>query len=406
MNLLAHPCVRLWLVSATLLAAWGCEDDGNLGLVHVAITDAGKDMVSPDRSGSEAVSQDSSTDMPSPLPDGSPDVSSDTRAPNAAPDAIADMQVDVTGLDAGPAALAPDATPDVPSDNPPEGPADVTADAFCPGADCPLVIATDHLQVWLRGDDEMDCPFDGTVARVREWRDRSGKGNHAKPAGGQVGPLCGPSAGMLNGKRVVTFPRTLGQENGEHLQVSLASIQDRPFTVAIVEKRKDAIDFSSWLLGSRVEAPDQECVPNVEGANTARVLQIGYAAAWDKRATTWGHPCGIALDETVLTDAGPPDPTAPTVTTLWLVTLTADKKLSLHLNGSSRGESADEGLRSADMKPAVMGFIGRGLQPAPFDSRFKGDIAEILIYDVALDSQQRRLLEQYLQSRWGFVIAN
>jgi hypothetical protein len=407
MNLLIQSHVRVWLVSATLLAAWGCEDGGNFdGSQHLGQT--------PD------VLPDGLPEASVPPPDLSPDVPASMDMDPAAPDAAPDAPIEAPdAADAGPEAPtrdAPDGAPDTVSDTSPEGPPNDGGDVFCPGARCPLAIAPGHLQLWLQGDDEtegdleIDCPFDGPVARVREWRDRSGKDNHARPPIDQVGPLCGPSAGMINGKRVVTFPRTMPPKPGdpqvaEHLEVSLASIQGRPFTVAIVEKRKDAADFSSWMLGGWVDTPETDCAPHTEGANTGRVLQIGYAAAWDKRVTTWGHACGISLDETLLPGAGLPDPSAPTVTTLWLVTVTADDKLALHLNGTSRGESAGEGLKPPGEKQ-LTAYIGRGYQLANFDSRFKGDIAEILIYDDALDQQQRRTLEQHLQSRWGFVTAN
>jgi hypothetical protein len=207
---------------------------------------------------------------------------------------------------------------------------------------------------------------------------------------------------MINGRRTITFPRTAGQQDGEHLELSLSSIQGRPFTVAIVEKRKDGMDFGSWMLGGTVDDPSHDCLPHQDSMNRGRILQIGYAAPWEKRASTWGHGCGIMLDETL---AGPPNPFAPTLTTLWIVTRTADSNLSLYLNGGKAGATAGEGLLPAGATPLI-GFIGRGFQPLPVDSRFRGELGEVVIYDVALDDGQRRVLESHLGLRWDFKKAN
>ena len=414
MNLFNRFAIRACLVSATLLAAWGCEDTGNLAGTDVTRTDAAADGPQTDQSGpAPEVLADSPADAPVPLVDAPPDVPSEADTPDA------EVGRPIDSRDAGGDA-PPDDMPD--ADGPSDGSRDESPDeavegpsavgqATCPGSNCPLVIAPDHLQLWLRGDD-IDCFFSSGVDRVRQWPDRSGKGNHARPASDQGGPLCGASANMLNGKGVVTFPRMGRPENVEHLEVSLASIQGRPFTVVIVEKRADAVDPGYWMLGGEMEDPYDQCSRTMAGVNAGRLLQIGYPVPWEKRADTWGQACGIVVDDTKANDAGLHDPSIPTVTTLWVVTLSPAKKLSLHLNGrtmargDAQGDAEGEGLGPIGNKPPIKGFIGRGYQPLQADSRFKGDIAEILIFDVALDDGQRRTLEQHLQPRWGFAITN
>ena len=403
MNLLSRPRVCVWLVSASLLVAGGCEDDGNLDAVD-NVRAASTDGSSPDQS---THPPEVPVDGPEATTVAGPDVPTSVDSSDSSVDTPGDVADKDAGVDAGDD-LLPDGGTDGPGDSSPdqsiEVPSDV-AEASCPGSDCPLAIAPGHLQLWLRGDDEaVDCVFDGVIARVREWRDRSGKGNHARTAADQVGPLCGPSAGKLNGRNVITFPRTMGQQSGEHLEVSLASIQGGPFTVVIVEKRPNVTDLSAWMLGGSVENPYDACVPQMPGANANQVLQVGYGRRWQMRASTWGPSCGVIVDGTPANDGGMPDPTAPNATAMWTVTVSGDKKLGLFVNGHRSAEAEGEGLGTN--KAPIKGFIGRGFQPSNSDSRFKGDIGEILIFDVALDDEQRRKLEQHLQPRWGFEIRN
>jgi hypothetical protein len=400
MNPTSRSRTSVRLVSILLLLVWGCEDADNLARVDPVRTDAASETQIDQSAPPEVV-----PDGPSDTTDAQPDVPTGVDSADAAldlPSDVPDARVDA-GHD-GPADTGADqldgASPDMLS----EVPSDAT-EATCPGNDCPRVIAPGHLQLWLSADDEaVDCRLEGVVARVRQWPDRSEKGNHARPAENQLGPLCGPSAGKLNGRNVITFPRTMGQQNGEHLEISLASIQDRPFTVVIVEKRPHVMDVSAWMLGGSVENPYDACVPQMAGANAGRVLQIGYGRRWQMRASTWGPSCGVIADGTPATDGGMADPAAPNATTMWVVTVSGDKKLSLFVNGRKAAEAQGEGLGQV-MAP-LKGFIGRGFQPSNTDSRFKGDIAEVLIFDLALDDEQRRTLERHLQPRWGFAITN
>ncbi len=52
---------------------------------------------------------------------------------------------------------------------------------------------------------------------------------------------------------------------------------------------------------------------------------------------------------------------------------------------------------------ATQGAIGRGLVQTThtnLDPRFRGDIAEILVYDAALEDADRSAIEDYLKNRW------
>ena len=373
-------------VSMPLLAAVGCDDDADLGTGAVrADSDAKVD-------GADRM-VDTPPEISMPVSDGGEVQPAEPTPPEGPPDAGAETAGE------HPPDPRPDGAAGEVSGDRPDGEA-----PMCPGADCPLAIAPGHLQVWLRGDEGVDCVFDGITSRVREWRDQTGNGNHAHPSAGKVGPLCGAKAGTLNGKPALTFPRTAGLEDGEHLELSLAPIQDKPFTVVVVEKRTNAMDFGSWMIGAPLLDTSVSCLGAPVNENRARVLQIGYPAPFEKQARTWGPSCGAKLNDLLQPGAGIPDPNAPTTTTLWTVILTADRKLILALNGQKKAEAAEEGLMATSQP--IIGFIGRGFQRMQADGRFRGDIAEILIFDVALDDQQQRTLEQHLRPRWKIEAAN
>jgi hypothetical protein len=53
---------------------------------------------------------------------------------------------------------------------------------------------------------------------------------------------------------------------------------------------------------------------------------------------------------------------------------------------------------------AAGGAIGRAVlqtTASPYDQRFNGDIAQVIVYDTALADADRSALEQYLARRWS-----
>jgi hypothetical protein len=52
------------------------------------------------------------------------------------------------------------------------------------------------------------------------------------------------------------------------------------------------------------------------------------------------------------------------------------------------------------MKRAVGGAIGRSYGKYLFDARFNGDIAEVVIFDVALTASERQQMDAYFKAHW------
>jgi hypothetical protein len=95
---------------------------------------------------------------------------------------------------------------------------------------------------------------------------------------------------------------------------------------------------------------------------------------------------------------------------------TPDTGISLFLDGKQgkgdgSGAIKENGLGKLDsVAPGTqpLGFLGRGLigrgyerTGTPADSRYKGVIAEVIVYNAALNEPDRKLLEAHLRDRWN-----
>lgn len=258
----------------------------------------------------------------------------------------------------------------------------------CSGADCgELPVGAGHVVLWLHGDDAaLDCVRQGNDDRLPRWRDRSGHGHAAKVTAG-LGPLCGESAPSIEGHKTVRFPRTAGAEAGEHLEVDLSALMQHPFTIAVVERRMAGFDTNTFMLGSALPVPH---TVNCDAANpnSGRGLLIGYQRPQKLLAGTWGDHCGIMADAT---------PAASRPNTVVYV-FTPGAGAALFVDGRVAGTMTTIGL--GEVGP---GFIGRGFafDDAVVDSRYRGDIAEVVAFDVALDDAERGKLEAYFNATWG-----
>jgi hypothetical protein len=300
--------------------------------------------------------------------------------------------------DAGVEGLAPDTAPPMPDtaidvavgDSSDASP-DQTADGGgCSAPGCPSMLAPGHLQLWLRGDQGVECAPVDNANRVTAWRDLSPKGHDALPATGKHGPLCGASAGAINGRPVIKFPRTPGLDAEEHLEVDFTSLLDHSFTIAFVDRRPSATDpFNSWVIGSKLPYPDGVSCDDV-GPNSNQGLAFGYLFSSSLYVTAWGKDCD-AIGAVSLGDD---------LAHMTVVTFSPSAGLKVFRDGAADGSAPSEGLKST-----MGGYLGRGFQQTPdgADSRFLGDVAEVVVIDDELDTERRQALESYLQIAWNVI---
>jgi hypothetical protein len=262
----------------------------------------------------------------------------------------------------------------------------------CPGDECVRRVSPQHLKLWLRGDDleSQRCEPLGTANRLAEWGDLSGNGRHARAPAGKSGPVCGPAAATINGRKTVRFPRTAGLADAEHLEVDLAFLVGRPFTLVVVERRSgDRV--ASYLIGARLPAEDQiDCAE--DNPNNGRALLLGYERPVALVAGSWGPECGARA-------LVPPAAARANITVLTFVPdppPSGQGRFTIHHDGVELGTAPGPALAE------VVGRIGRGYELAADlpDARYLGDLAEVAIYDEALPADARRTLESHLRQVW------
>jgi hypothetical protein len=239
-------------------------------------------------------------------------------------------------------------------------------------------IPTASLQLWLRADAGVDT-LNGTVSR---WHDQSGNGNDAIQASSTRQPLL--VAGALNGKPVLRFDG-LNDKLG-----FTGTTQMTQFSLFVVIKNQPgsagnsgnvitfgaAGDFShQWYMGMYF-GPD---TIGMGGSGNYIAAISPSLAAYD----TWRN-LSVA-----------------TTGTLWNTTL--------QWNGSGAQMVPTLGSNFAISVPlgdatGSGGGIG-GADGVPFGTILaKCDVAEVLVYNVALSDSVRRSIESYLATKYNLPV--
>lgn len=253
----------------------------------------------------------------------------------------------------------------------------------------------DHVQLWLRADEGIECAPEVTpdagadaVDRIVRWVDSSGKGRDAIPGAGNHGPRCGDTIPKLNGLPVAAYGTASAADPRESLDLDLSFLVDHGFTIAVVERRREAKRYSNFFLGSGLLFSQTACGNN---ANKAQGILFGYQSGTKLVGTLWGK-CSAIL-------AVPDAPGKGTVDVLVHEKGTENLVASSGLNGNSIASSGEPDLTSIRH-----GVLGRGWPAADAtgDTTFHGDIAEVLLYDVALSADEQEALKAYLNKKWNF----
>lgn len=286
----------------------------------------------------------------------------------------------------------PEALPEPPLPEPPSERPDGPDAADC-GAGCPQNVQPQALGLWLQSDWGAVCNQD-SPPRITSWADRARPPRSFSPAATKVGPRCdGPP---LAGQAVVSFDRPTADVSNGVLPIDLSSLVNHDYTVFVVERRQSP--GARYILGS--DLPDIDTVGECDSAaNQYQSYVFGYRAD-----TTFG------LDF-VGFDANAPAPgctdinvTIPAFTTaraaLEVEVFSAASGHDLYLGTTLGGHSDDK----TPLQALTGGFLGRGLQAGTgFETRYLGDIAEVVIYEVALSAADRLAVSGYLTTRWGVI---
>lgn len=197
------------------------------------------------------------------------------------------------------------------------------------------------IQLWLKAD-SLDLS-DGSL--VTTWSDSSGWENHALQPSARSKPVFKPS--ILNGKPVVMF-------GGGNIFMEFPSISTAR-TVFIVHRQTENVRYSP-ILGDDLTYP-------FHGGESSALL-ANYATAWTGTGWVNGAPTPPRLI------VRPPD--------FNIISLIAPQQVKVRYLTRDRT------------------FTERS---------FRGDVAEILIYSIAIDAQDRQKIERYLAAKWAIALS-
>jgi hypothetical protein len=346
------------------------------------------------------------------------DASLDGKATNAAggdaPTEGSDVAEAGMAADAADVEASDDASPDQPEaeaslsteagdDAASEGSPDVGVD----GAPTPSGIQTSHLRLWLSADVGVTCtpqgPDSGGIGRVTAWADKAGHGDDATLQHGQLGPQCSVPGHAVNG---VALPYFSAPHNGnvidETLDVDLSFLVGTDYTIFVAERRW--ADYAGGVYNGLEEIIGTTMPAAVEAQNPTSCSQVAANLVLD-----FGYRYGDSLPNIVLDqwcDNPINAPVAPVPATP-PAPLTVDTALFDRSRGREVWANGIALVSNAATRPlayASGGALGRALYLTTLsgnDTRFRGDIAEVVVYDAALENADRAKVESYLKRHWA-----
>jgi hypothetical protein len=301
-----------------------------------------------------------------------------------------------------------DQSSDGPPSDSPGGPdsADVAA-----GSLKPTTVDPSHLMLWLNAEVGITCmsttPNDAAApGRVVMWADQSGHHNDAsiRQSPPQLGPQCHVAQHAVHG---IDLPYFSAPNNGnvvdETLDVDLSLLQGSDYTIFVVERRwadygVDASSQSEFILGTTlpmaVEYGGLSNWCNPTPAN--EVLAFGYSYGHGAPDLILSQGCGSVGNAVAGVLTPPPSPLTEETVRLY-----QPDGRELWVNGAPFAADAV----SSPLSYAEGGAIGRAVNVTTalgFDNRFRGDIAEVVVYDEALSDADRTAVEAYLRAHWRY----
>jgi hypothetical protein len=261
-----------------------------------------------------------------------------------------------------------------------DGSVDASVDAAIDASDAgptPPSINGAALQLWLTSDKGLACSA-ATPSRVISWADQSGKGRHATAAA--LGPRCNMVAG---GTDVVDFTKpadTTAPIDDETLDVDLSFLVGQSYTIVVVEKAQSVADGEhAGILGTTMPVGDSP---------GNRALQLEYGPG----SLTFAHH-GFAGPVV----AAPLPAEAPAISVAWFDPALGHR---LYRNGAMNEVTTNKGA----LVVAAAGAIGRSFSESS-DGRYRGTIAEVIVYTAALSDSDRARLDGYLRAHWALPLA-
>lgn len=257
----------------------------------------------------------------------------------------------------------------------------------------PTAIHGDKLVLWLRADLGLACDTNVAPPRVTTWADQSGA-HHDAVAGIHLGPQCGEPAGAINGIPVPYFTAPGTNNANETLDVAIDDVlKGTSYTVAAVERRIGALvdtgASSYWGAVLGTELP-------LGGSEANRALVFGYVAP-----NNTGNDETFTFDQLyngVSTPAAYNDAAKGVHVDIGIMNVDPiSGGRTLYRDGAKVAESTS----SQPLLDAKRFGIGRAWSATR--TRFRGQIAEVVVYRAALSDAERVALEANWKAKWGLA---
>ncbi len=270
---------------------------------------------------------------------------------------------------------------------------------------CPAGVGGGHLQLWLRGDKGVDC----VNFRAATWLDQSGHGRNATlPKGDDGGVPLAPECEVdaIHSLNVMAFNDPgdpFAPSADETYAVNLGWLKGHDFTFAIVHKEKAYI-FSSALL-SFVYVPPPSCAAGPAN-NGGFQLRLEHDVSGTADAATYYQsdiqcldaPNGYRAPKTMEPQLVEYQFNATTGYHIWV----NGKELALDAGGQNTSAANLIGVTANGGESSLIARLPSD-PSLPLNTRYKGDIAEIAGYDVALSDVDRQVIETYLKKKWDLT---
>jgi len=263
----------------------------------------------------------------------------------------------------------------------------------------PLSFGAGHLQLWLTADQGVTCDTSLTPNRVTRWADRSphGTSHDATPQHGQLPPECHVASHAAAGVDLPYFSSPAATNTpDETLDLDLSYLSKTSYTVLVVERRwadrSGAGSPAEYVLGTTIN-DNANCLGQYNNA----AFGFGYNYFADKPAIELSleQYCQKTPTATV---AAVPNP-APAALSYEIALLDTTVGHTFRLNGAVSGTDANK--TALQTLTANTGTLGRAYKSVSvIDSRFIGDIAEVVVYDAALSQTELLGLEAYAKAHW------
>lgn len=230
------------------------------------------------------------------------------------------------------------------------------------------------LAMWYETSLESSFLFneERNVGSISVWQDNSGnpsKNNAVQSTSGNQPKFY---ENIFNG----AIPAVRFDGVDDFLTFDGSALIGTSYTVLVVEQRRASSNLMSFLGGSN-------------NSTSPNNLQLGYRS---NAAITHAHSTSILNDFTVSTYSVP----TPAIHTFWFSISDGQK---YWLNGGSTADDSNSGMTTA-----LTGYAGAAIGRY-ISSYLSGDIAEIIVFKRALQTQERQMVETYLSQKFGITIS-